>query len=399
MKASKYYPFAFIYFFVNSVGLPFGLLYTIILTPFFYLWIILKGKRLILLKFLVLATPFIIIHLINGVDLFQYAKSLALFFTVYIFCYSFYTLIITYYDIEKIFKKILLINFLITVVALFFVFTSFRSIFWDHGHWATDNQTWPRLSMLTYEASYYATLLVPIFAFYFIQFILRQNRGKSFSQLLMITLPLVLTLSLGVIGSILIAAVILILINIQRFLTSKRLLYSLCKFAIIGLIIFILLIVFYRDNPLFTRAISFIIGTDQSGRGRTTEAFYLAYTIADLKSIWWGVGPGQLKIIGDSVIRSFYQYPADITQVSIPNAIAETLTLFGLIGTILRLSVEIFLFFKTKVLSNYYRSFLFFFIFIYQFTGSYTTNITEYVVWILAFTNIFPKFDKLISSQ
>jgi len=399
MKVSKYYPFAFVYFFVNAVGLPFGLLYTIILTPIFYLWIIIKGKRLILFKFFALATPFIIVHLINGVDIFQYAKSWALFFTVYIFCYSFYTLITWYDGIEEIFKKISIANFLLTIVALFFVFTSFRSVFWDAGHWATNSQAWPRLSMLTYEASYYATLLVPIFAFYFIPFILRQNMKKSFIQLLVIAIPLILTLSLGVIGSLFIATVMLILLNIRRFLTSKRLLYSLVIIATIGFVAFIFLIVFYRDNPLFSRAASFVMGNDQSGRGRTTEAFYLGYTIADLKSISWGVGPGQLKIIGDSVIRSFYLYPASITQVSIPNALAETLTLFGLIGALLRLSVEMFLFFRTKVLSNYYRSFLFFFIFIYQFTGSFTTNIAEYVIWILAFTNVFPKFDRSYRQQ
>ena len=82
----------------------------------------------------------------------------------------------------------------------------------------------------------------------------------------------------------------------------------------------------------------------------------------------------------------------DIT-VTIPNAAAETLTIFGWIGFILRITVEIFFFFFTKVWSNYYRLLLFSFIFIYQFTGSFITNIAEYVIWILAFTNVFHQFD------
>jgi len=59
----------------------------------------------------------------------------------------------------------------------------------------------------------------------------------------------------------------------------------------------------------------------------------------------------------------------------------------------LRLIIEIALFFHTKVWRNYYRLLLFFFVFIYQFTGSFITNVAEYVIWILAFTNIFHQFD------
>src|SRR5688500_2933795 len=93
MKVNKYYPVAFIYFFVNALGLPFGLLYTTLFTPFFYVWMVLKGKRLIVFRFFILALPFIINHLINGVDLQVYMSSLILFLTVYIFGYAFYTLL------------------------------------------------------------------------------------------------------------------------------------------------------------------------------------------------------------------------------------------------------------------------------------------------------------------
>ncbi len=72
---------------------------------------------------------------------------------------------------------------------------------------------------------------------------------------------------------------------------------------------------------------------------------------------------------------------------------AETLAVFGWVGFFLRFVVEIFLFFYTKVWTNYYRLLLFFFMFIYQFTGSFITNVAEYVIWILAFTNVFNQFD------
>ena len=44
MTVNKYLPFAFIYFFINTLGLPLGLTYTAILSPFFYWWVITTTK-------------------------------------------------------------------------------------------------------------------------------------------------------------------------------------------------------------------------------------------------------------------------------------------------------------------------------------------------------------------
>ena len=109
-------------------------------------------------------------------------------------------------------------------------------------------------------------------------------------------------------------------------------------------------------------------------------------------SEFWGIGIGQIKIAGENIIKDFYLYNMDIV-VTIPNAVAETLAIFGWVGLSLRILVEIFFFFYTRVWSNYYRLLLFLFVFIYQFTGSFITNAAEYVAWILAFTNVFPQFD------
>ncbi len=72
---------------------------------------------------------------------------------------------------------------------------------------------------------------------------------------------------------------------------------------------------------------------------------------------------------------------------------AETLAIFGILGAIGRLALELYLFFRTKVYANYYQLALFLFVFIYQFTRSFITNIVEYVIWILAFSNVFKQFD------
>jgi hypothetical protein len=73
--------------------------------------------------------------------------------------------------------------------------------------------------------------------------------------------------------------------------------------------------------------------------------------------------------------------------------VAETLVNFGWIGIMIRFLAEGLLFAYTRVWNNYFRLTLFLFMFIYQFTGSFITSTAEYVIWILAFTNAFPRFD------
>jgi len=303
---------------------------------------------------------------------------------------------------EGIFRKILTTNFVLTLIALAFVITPYRFLFWLD--WSISGagvviNNWPRLAMFTYEPSYYATLLVPVFAFFFIKFMLKQTQRRGLVTLLMVVFPLVLSLSMGVIVSLIISISILFFINASKFLGSKKLLYSFSAITISALLVFIVLFVFYRDNPFFGRITAIVAGNDASAKGRTYEAIYLSYKIANLKSLWWGIGPGQIKIIGDNIIRTFYGYPDDYGQVSIPSAFGETIALFGVAGACIRLFVEVWLFFKTKVLSNYFRTLLFLYIFVYQFTGSFTTNIAEYVIWILAFTNVFSQFDKRFNPE
>src|SRR5690242_14590667 len=112
MKVNKYLPFVLIYFFVNSLFLPFGLTYTSLLAPFFYMWILLVRKKEILLPFLLILLPFIFVHLFFiGVDKQSYFISLLNLIAVYISCQAVYTFFKICPDSEKIFNKILVINF------------------------------------------------------------------------------------------------------------------------------------------------------------------------------------------------------------------------------------------------------------------------------------------------
>src|SRR5687767_9717247 len=131
MRVNKYLPFAFIYFFINSVALPLGLTYTALLGPFFYVWVLLKRKKEILLPFLAILSPFIIAHVgFGAVDLKSYVFSFLNIILVYFFCQAVYTFLPLVNDYEQIFRKILIVNFILCLVAMIFYFTPWQEIFW-----------------------------------------------------------------------------------------------------------------------------------------------------------------------------------------------------------------------------------------------------------------------------
>ncbi|MES1218432.1 MAG: hypothetical protein ABUT20_23195, partial [Bacteroidota bacterium] len=383
MKVNKYLPFAFIYFFVNSLALPFGLTYTALLAPLFYIWILIVRKKEILLPFLAVLFPFIIIQLtLVGVDTKSYFLSLLNFVLVYVFCQAAYTFLLVCKDVEKIFRNILILNFIFCLVAIPFYFTPYFEPLWTDTNIAADVGKYRRLQLFTYEPSYYALLFSPFFFYYLLQYCFRQNTISAKWLLPMLFLPYVLSFSFGVIGAAILAGVLLWIIYFKRLTRKRRILNALIYTGAGFASTMVILILFFRQNPVFLRIKNIFSGEDSSGNGRVTDAFILANKLLAKKNEYWGVGIGQIKIMGEDTIRSYYLYYTDFT-VAIPNAVAETLAIFGWIGVSLRLAIEVFLFFHTRVWKNYYRLLLFLFIFIYQFTGSYITNVAEYFIWIL----------------
>ena len=363
MKINRYFPFAFIYFFVNSLALPFGLTYTAILSPLLYWWVASARMKEILLPYFVCIIPFSIIHLLNIVDTKTYTISIINYTAVYIFCQAFYTFLKLCCNHEKIFRRILIINFLLCIVSIPVFFSPWHDILWMPYSEINGVATASRFKSFTYEASYYATLFTPLFFFYLLQIVLRQNKINSLLLLAMLLLPYLLSFSIGVIASALFAIIVTWIIHFRK-LTKKKRLISLflltsfsAAFALIGLLLF------YPKNDIFLRIANIISGNDTSGNGRTSEAFILSWKIMAQKSFAWGVGPGQIKILGGDIIRQFYLYPLDYDTIAIPNAAAETMAIFGWVGLLLRIVIELFLFFYTRVWTNYYRlaacSFLF----------------------------------------
>jgi hypothetical protein len=367
-----------------------------LLTPLLILWLakypIIKYVPLFFLFIL----PFSIVHFINGVEYFYYFKSLLLLFSVYIFGLAFYQFLEVCQSLRIIYKDLVVINGVMVLVSIAFLFIpSLELVFWNDNQMSLGNVSVRRLKMLTYEPSYYSTMFVP-FAAYFLLKIFRKEVTNRVLYGALVIIPLILSLSFGIIFGLIIAFILVGILHIRKILsTGNNLLYLLSGIGVL-VIALIVMLIFWPDNVFFLRVTNTLSGGDQSFNGRTLDSFILGTQIAEVKSLTWGVGLGQVKLIGVDFFAAYYHYdrftPADI---GIPNNLGDILATFGIIGVIIKLVLVTFLYFKTKVYSNYYRLTLFLFIFIYQFTGSYLMNIAEYAIWILAFKqNIFPEFNK-----
>lgn len=392
---NKYYPVAFLYFFLNGVFLPHGLLYTTLLTPVLLIWLLkFPSFRYIWIFFIVLL-PFALIHFRIGVaNNMYYLKSATLLFTVYIFCIAFYQYLSECHSIRTIYRKLLSVNILFVgfaIVALFI--PSLKLIFWYYNEITQGFKT-VRLQLLTYEPSYYSTLLLPLVMYYYLKIIVLKLPNPVLSFLLA-TIPLFLSLSFGVILGLLLALGITLLAGYRRFFNTRILFYVLLGGSILIVLLAVLLTVF-SHNVFVVRFTNVLSGNDSSFRGRTVESFYLGWELAKMKSLWFGVGPGQVKALGYELFSNFYNYGGfKPEEIAIPNAMGDTLATFGIIGLSIRVGLQGYFFFRTRVYTNYYRLALFLFVFIYQFTGSFITNIAEYVIWVLAFhPGIFKEFDR-----
>ena len=395
LSYNRYLPIVLLYFFFNGVFLPLGLLYTTILAPFFIVWLYKHHAAREILYFFPFMLPFAIVHSINGVNEYFYVRSFFLLLATYIFVLAFRQFLKLCHSLRTLYKNILLINAVLVVVALIALLIPYlTSTFWYANEITSGVAGIKRLQMLTYEPSYYSTLLAPIALYYYLKIILKKL-PNVYAFLLLVTIPLLLSLSFGVILGIALSMLFTILSGFKTFFPGKNLALYLIISGIVVLVSLIVFIQVFPDNVFVIRLNNVLSGRDTSFRGRTTDSFFLGWAIAEKKNLLFGAGLGQVKEIGLPFFNDFYNYEFKIEEIAIPNSLGDTLATFGLIGVIIRLGAEVFLFFRTRVYSNYYRLNLFLFIFIYQFTGSFLTNIAEYVIWILAFhRGLFPEFNR-----
>src|SRR6185503_15332680 len=145
-------------------------------------------------------------------------------------------------------------------------------IFWINQELTKGVKDFRRFKLFTYEASYYATLFIPVFFFYLLQFLFRQNRIRKIWLLPMLFLPLILSFSIGVLASALLAWMITSIFYFRSLLSKKRILNLFVNLGVLIASTLVVLVLWFRHNPLFTRVANIFSGADTSAKGRTRDA-------------------------------------------------------------------------------------------------------------------------------
>jgi len=386
----------FVFFFFNSLGLPSPLLWTNFGSLFY--WRVYLKKRVLWLYGL-LALLFLIyvpIHLHHGVDLTAYFKSLL----VYLFILFSIPAVHYFLQDQKeqfpfYFQQISIFSILLFMISLGLLFFDI-DLLWKPHNFGNGKDIFFRFQALSYEPSYYAILMSPLM-FYFLFKAIFDLSAKHLILLSCISLPVLATVSFGFLG------VFFLSLIVGLVLSSIIHRYVLKKLGVVLLLLSIgLTVVMFKVDVLYNRVVSIVHWQDDSINGRTKEAFFLANEMVEVKSRWFGIGHGQIKILGEDYIRPFYKYEKENWPVvALPNAAAETLAVFGYLGLLLRLFIQGFIFLRFRIHYNLFNLCLFLFLFIYQFMGSFYMSGTEIAFWVLCCTPLFPEFnfDRLKSGQ
>jgi len=388
-----YLSYFILYFFFNNLLLKEGLLYTTLMAPLFVYWLFKQNRLKDMLTWALLLIIPIPFHLILGVDASTYVISSLLVAAAWIFLFTaLETVRNTLPGMDDLFKKILIVNAILVMVALLLLpFPFIRDIMWDSVPMSKNLEAIPRLKLLAYEPSHYGLLLSPVI-FYFLLQIFTGKASHPLLTALAVGLPLLLTFSFGIIGAMFLATGISSIAYFHRFSHNSRRLYlyglGFLLVTVIGLW------VFWPGNPLFTRLGNILEGSDSSSKGRLFYSFMFAKDLVAEHAAWLGVGPGQIKVLAHDLIINFYQYTGHYSEVvRIPNSMGEMLATYGIYGFVLKIVLELWFFVRMKVYKNLYCLTLFAFIFIYQFTGSFLVNAAEIGIWAFVFMGRFEKFE------
>ena len=380
-------------FFFNRLMLPSNLQMSILLFPFFGYFLLQVKQFHNTLKIISLILLFGLFSISKNMVFVDYIKSSMVMACIVIFFHSFYVKMKGMSSLDRVIKVLTLINLFLVLLALISLFIPFlKPHFWYLIPFTSGYEAIPRLKLFELEASHYSLGLLPLFMYYFWR-VLNKINWRDILLLFSLGLSLILSFSLGVLGVLTISIVIVLLGNFFNFVVkknSRRILFSIVLLLLFALIV---LYIKFPENPLFFRINNVFNGEDTSGRGRTYEAFDIALvTLMEQSKQWFGIGLGQFKYFGREALINYYNYPMEPGVIRLPNCMAETLVSYGYLGLGLKILLQCFLFVRFKVYQNVYRLSVFMSIFIYQFTGSFLFNTTEYILWVLCIVPTFSSF-------
>lgn len=377
-----------IFFFANSIGLPTPLLYINFFALARYKDLFKSKNKVIFIWFFIISSIYFLIHLYLGVSLKDYLKT---FLFIQIMMFS--TLISYNYIIKNkglmpnLFSFIAKCSIGLYLVAIASLFTPLKDYLWIIHDFSL-NSNILRYKAFTYEPSFYALLFSPLVIYFFLK-VMYSSFKRYILRLTFVLVPIFSTLSFGFIGVLFVAWILFMTVLLAKYKTINR------NFIIpIIAVITLALATISFENPVSNRINVFLNGEDTSVNGRIINSYYLANEMTKDKSQIFGIGLGQIKILGEKHIRSFYGYSKEEWPVmALPNATAETLAIYGYLGLLIRITIQIVLFFKFRVYNNYFNLFMFLFIFTYQLMGSFITSTVELVLWVLAIAPVFKSLD------
>ena len=375
-------------FFFNGFGIPFGLEFSMLLAPFF-LYYLVQTKTLIHLFIPVyFLSVFSIIHLFNGVVFQDFLFSSLVLGSILLLLAVFYDFYKKSGQLETVILRLTQLNLAFTLGAIISLVFNFRvSMFWYLEPFTAGYQTLPRLKLFELEASHYSFVLLPLFYYHFWK-LLKQWELKTFLLFVSLCVSLILSFSLGILAVIAISLVVVIISNSLSLIKFKPIRFKLIGFLFLSVALLLVLSLFFPENPLFFRINNLFLGEDTSGRGRTYEAMEIGWQVLIQNNPMFGIGLGQFKIIGRESLIYYYKFANMPDVARLPNAMAETLVVYGVVGFSLKILIQIGLFIRLQVYKNMFQFSLFISLFVYQFTGSYLFNEMEYIFWIMVF---FPK--------
>jgi hypothetical protein len=249
-KLNEYSLLANVYFFFNALLLPKGLLYTNVLSPLFYWYVIKKKLNTFWRPFFTFLILYDLLHLYLGVDLLSFFISNGLFISTYFCVVSFYHFFNSYQHLQKIFKQIVIINFVLSLIAIPFLFMDleFQAWFWWINILNKGIKDFPRLKLFTYEASYYSMLMVPLVFYYILKALFNQFNQYRNLTLFVVLLPLVLSLSFGVIGATILTAMVLTFYFRKKLFKYKRPFLLLIVITVLSSLSFLSLFYFFPST-------------------------------------------------------------------------------------------------------------------------------------------------------
>lgn len=370
---------------LNTLGLPFGVMWTNVLSPLMLIHIFLKRQfTYVIISFLCILGYVLLQYNSMQIPKFQdFLLGTIYFFTSILVAIYFYI----YFNDDKTKHDDTLIsiikgNIVLTFIALIlYIVPFFKDIFW-HVSKNINSFGEVRLQLFFYEPSH-LSFVFSFFLSYLLLNVLFFPEKKYLKFLIFTLISIYLTKSLGTMATMVISIIIGFMIF---FIPLIRIFYK--KIALITIISII--VIPLVSESLISRIDKFTDGKDNSGNVRLIYATSSAYDMIEKYNYLFGVGFGQTKVYVKEFTSKIHGYGTD----NLPNSFASTLATVGIIGISLKFFFLFFLFFKKRIYSNIFKLISFFYLLLYGFVGGWMLNVYEFIFLAIIFSNSFSEFDK-----